>query len=352
MSRNQSVSGGIGAPPFKRLWTTRTSCEVLEESIGIDTSDARGLRPCIETTPESCAEVRRALDVALETFLHWNIDPPSGTWVQEAAQWLEYVTQRKSLGATDEELQRTSAAIAMVVDFYHISTSLGIEANRQVGAELARLANGRLPGPGRTAAGKDFLSQFWVGTLLAQSKLEPRIPAYDRPNQAKPDFLIERGRVSFAIEVKRPQTTHSARRAVLKAGDQLRTLYMPGIIVIDATDCLTVDPWAIHQPDSGVREQRASDIAELHNVLRSEIASYSRSSKLSEIGMLLTFARYWNWERRDDGAPVRDAGIVFHAYGFPYLWSAQVTKLTHEIQEALMMGVHQLTGNMPRFRFS
>lgn len=240
----------------------------------------------------------------------------------------------------------------MVIDFYHISTSLGDDANRQVGAELARLANGPLPGPGRAAAGKDYLSQFWVGTLLAQSKLEPRILAFDRQSEPKPDFLIKRGSVSFAVEIKRPVSSRSARRAIATAGGQLRRVAMPGIIVIDATDCLAVDPWAILEYGSGAGAQRAIEVANLHNTFQCDISSYSRSSKFSQTAMLFTFARYWNWVRDERGEPVRNAGLLFHAFGFPYLWSSQITNLTGQIQEQLIEGVRQLTGRVPNFHYS
>jgi hypothetical protein len=240
----------------------------------------------------------------------------------------------------------------MAVDLYHIGTCLGEDANRQVAAELAKVAHGRLLGRGDSAAGKDYLTQFWVGALLAQSKLRPRVIAYDVEGRSKPDFLIPRGKITFAIEVKRPRNSTSAKRAVLKAASQLRTYNGPGIIIVDATECMSVDPWAVTQAGANAREQVRSDIQELHQRLPLEATSYTRSGKFSHLSMLMTFTRYWNWTVDESGAQRRDAGLLFHAYGFPYLWSSQVTGLTCEIQHALLDGVEQVTGNSPVYEYS
>lgn len=310
------------------------------------------LRPLVDVTPAGCAEIRRALDSGVAAFRRWGIEPPPSSWIQEATTWLDFVVARNSLGKNDDELKRTSAAIAMAVDLYHIGTCLGEDANRQVAAELAEVARGRLLGRGDLAAGKDFLTQFWVGALLAQSKLSPRAIAYDVEDRSKPDFLIAKGKISFAVEVKRPRNSNSARRAMRTAASQLRTLNGPGIIIIDATECMSEDPWAVTRSPADARGHVRSDIQELHNTLRLEATSYRRSDKFSHVSMLMTFARFWNWTVDGSGAQRRDAGLLFHAYGFPYLWSRQVTALTREIQDALLVGVEQLTGNSPVYEYT
>jgi hypothetical protein len=295
--------------------------------------------------------VRRALDRGVAAFAKWGIETPPGSWIHDAASWLDQVVARDSLGANDEELKRTSAAIALAVDLYHIGTCLGEEANRQVAAELASLYHGRLLGRGNSAAGKDYLTQFWVGALLAQSRLSPRILAYDLEGHAKPDFLFTKGGVDFATEVKRPRTPHSAKRAALAAAGQLRTHDGPGIIIIDATECMSVDPWAVSRTAASSRGQVRSEVKSLHADLDSLVNSYSRSGKFRQISMLMTFVRYWNWAVDESDSTRRDAGLLFHATGFRYLWSNQITQLTREIQDALISGVKELTGNPPVYSY-
>jgi hypothetical protein len=295
--------------------------------------------------------VRRALDSGVAAFARWGIDTPPGSWIQDAASWLDKVVARDSLGINDEELKRTSAAIALAVDLYHVGTCLGEEANRQVAAELASIYKGRLLGRGNSAAGRDYLTQFWVGALLAQSKLGPRVIAYDLEGQAKPDFLFTRGGVEFAVEVKRPRTRKSAKRAVLAAAGRLRTRNGPGIIIIDATECMSVDPWAVSRDAASARDQVRSEVGSLHEEFETLARSYSLSDKFRQVSMLMTFVRYWNWTVDKSGSTRRDAGLLFHATGLRYLWSNQITGVTREISKALMGGVKELTGNPPIYRF-
>ena len=317
-----------------------------------DELNDRPLQPMVEASPAACAEIRRALKVALATFQRWGIELPPGSWIQDADWWLEHVATRNHLGETSQELERTAAAAALAVDLYHISTCLGEEANRQVAVELAHLARGRLLGRGDSAAGRDYLVQFWIGALLAQSKLHPHIQAYDVPGEPKLDFVITKGGVKFSIEVKRPRTKASAVRATLKAADQIRALGRPGIIIIDATECMSIGPFQVIDVSSNARELVRAELHDLHGSLYDLAASYRRSNKFSHVCMLMRMARYWNWIADEPAPPRRDAGLLFDAYAFPYLWSRQVTQLAGEIMEALLGGLKQLTGNPPASTWS
>ena len=301
------------------------------------------LQPFVELTPAACLEVWYALVYALEQFRRWNIEPPPGSWVDEAAAWLKLVHERGSLGATDDELRRTSAAVAVAVDLYHISTSLAEESNRIVAAEIGRVIKGRLLGRGDLAAGVDYLSQFWVGTLLAQSKLKPRVFGYDSPGHRKPDFLVESGRVDFAVEVKRPRNPHSARRSVLTAAAQLRDHGGPGIVIIDATECMSTDPWAVIRQGTRVDNQVREELKGLHRELERVLHVHARSGRVSHIAMLLSFARYWPLQV--DEGPSRRAGLQLPANSIPYRWSSQITSITQGIMDNLRDGLAQLTGN-------
>lgn len=322
-----------------------------EGSIRFEAASDRPLRPVVEVTPAACAEIRQVLNHGVAAFRRWGIEPPPGSWIQEAAAWLDTVVARSSLGRNDDEIRRTSAAIALAVDLYHIGMCLGTEANRQIAAELAEVARGRLLGTGGSAAGKDFLSQFWVGALLAQSRLHPHVIAYDRKGHAKPDFVLEKGKVQFAAEVKHPRSPASAERLVLKAASQLRGFEGPGIIIVDATECMSVDPWAITASTANAREQMRAELRALHDTLRGKVSPYTRSGRFSHVSMLITFARYWNWTVDESGDYRRDAGLRLHGDGFAYPWSSQVTGIGHEILDALREGVRQLTGNPPAYEY-
>jgi hypothetical protein len=124
---------------------------------------------------------------------------------------------------------------------------------------------------------------LWVGALLAQSKLNPRILAYESHGKAKPDFLIEFGHVTYAVEVKRPSKCAAAVRLVNEAGDQIRRYDRPGIIIIDATDCMSADPWEVTREGPSVRARVAQELGTLQNRLARFIERYSRSNKFHQV---------------------------------------------------------------------
>lgn len=313
--------------------------------------DEAPLRPMREVTPAACAEVRRALEVGIREFRRWGIEPPPGSWIQRAADRLDAVVARDSLGVNEDELRQTSAAIALAVDLYHIGISLDSESNRQIAAELSAVARGRLLGRGAAAAGSDFLTQFWVGTLLAQSKLQPRIITGDRRGTSKPDFIITKGKIDFIVEVKRPRTAGSAERAIKTAARQLRDHNQPGIIIVDATDCISADPWGVTRASQTTRDQVGVELDALYTRLGDIIDSRRPSPVFTQVAMLLTFSRFWSWTREESTEPTRDAGLHFRARSFTYKWSMQVARVTKDVQRALLIGVEQLTGNPPAYRF-
>jgi len=291
------------------------------------------------------------LSVGIEAFRRWGIEPPPGSWIRKAANRLDQVVARNSLGESHDELRETSAAIAVAVDLYHIGLSLAAESNRQVAAELSALSHGRLLGRQGSAAGGDYLSQFWIGTLLAQSRLQPRVITNDRPDTSKPDFIISCRRVDFAVEVKRPRSSRSAVRAVKTAAKQLRDFNGPGIIVVDATDSISSDPWGVTGTVATTRDRVRGELESLHKVLGEMIEARSRPGSFVQVAMLMTFARFWSWTVDEAAGPARDAGLHFHARGFRYTWSNQMTNVTEQIQHALLDGLELLTGNRPTYQF-
>jgi len=152
------------------------------------------------------------------------------------------------------------------------------------------MLGGRLEGGIPTGTGKDYLTKFWDGTLLAQSKLNPAIVAYDRQNTPKPDFIIPKRGVRFSVEVKRPKSRKSAMRALSTTAPELYGLGGPGIVVIDATACMSADPWVISDNGAATRDRYCSDLSDLHCGLCNRVSSYSQSTKYSSVVMLLTYA--------------------------------------------------------------
>jgi hypothetical protein len=291
--------------------------------------------------------VLRALRGGLDEFRRWNVALPRGSWIEEATALLARIVEQNSIGENDEDLRRTSAAVAWAADLYHISTCLGEESFKTIAVELSKITHGKLLASGESSVAKNYLSQFWVGALLAQAKLKPHMLAYDAPGKAKPDYVIECGSVRFVVEVKRPSNWDAARRLVDDAGDQIRKYDRPGIIIVDATDCMSSDPFQVTTNPAGVASTVREDLDRLHEQLAGHIENYSRSNKFHQVAMLVTFARYWPWVRGE--TLHRAAGLNFRASATPYRWSHQITALMKVVTDGLLRGVEQLTGNPPHY---
>jgi hypothetical protein len=168
------------------------------------TAQTSDIYPVERLLPDACAVIARALAKAIAVFEHWVIPVADTGRLLEAQRWLEEVAKRGHYGESDEELRRTGRAVALAVDFYHISTAPGDERDDSLAKEIARSLGGTLEGKTRDSTPYDFQSQFWVGTLLAQSGLRPKVLGGKREG-VRPDFLIEAATLECAVEVKRPK---------------------------------------------------------------------------------------------------------------------------------------------------
>jgi hypothetical protein len=210
------------------------------------------------------------------------------------------------------------------------------------------LLGGTLEGKTKDSTPDDFQSQFWVGTLLAQSGLRPKVLGGTREG-VRPDFLIEAATLDCAVEVKRPKNIQSARRAVAAAAGQLHGFGLPGVVVVDLSGSLNANDLVLPPPGVSAREQIRATLKPVHSSLLGQFTWYRKSEKYSRIILLLTFARFWSWERSPESRP--DAGLHFVADVLPDACSGLVQRQSRCIQESLLKGIKQLTGNEPSYRY-
>jgi hypothetical protein len=304
--------------------------------------------PIVHLSPEACAVIARALAKAIASFEQWAIPIPETGRLIEAQKWLEEIARRGYYGESDEELLRTGRAVALAVDFYHISITLGDSRDDSLAKEIALSLGGTLEGKTKDATPYEFQSQFWVGTLLAQSGLHPKVLGGKREGK-KPDFLIEAATLECAVEVKRPKNIHSAHRAVASAASQLHSFGKPGIIMVDLSGCLDANGLVLPPTGVSARQQIGIQLKPIHTSLRRQIIRYTRSDKYSRIILLMSFARFWSWERIPELQP--DAGLHFIADVLPDACFGIVRRQSQRIQDALLKGIKQLTGNEPSYRY-
>jgi hypothetical protein len=312
------------------------------------TAQSNDIYPIERLSPDACAVIARALAKAIATFAQWDIPIPDTGRLIKAQRWLEKVAERGHYGESDEELLRTGRAVALAVDFYHISTTLGDERDDYLAKEIALSLGGTLEGKTKDSTPYDFQSQFWVGTLLAQSGLRPKVLGGKREG-VRPDFLIEAATLECAVEVKRPKNLQSARRAVESAVGQLHGFGLPGVVVVDLSGCLNANDLVLPPPNLSAREQIRATLEPVHSSLLGQITRNTRSVKYSRIILLLTFARFWSWERLPEPHP--DAGLHFFADVLPDACAGLVQRQSRRIQESLLKGIKQLTGNEPSYRY-
>lgn len=305
------------------------------------------LQPHRDLTPAACRSIVQALEKAEASFRRWGVRIPPQAALQQAKRWLSELGARDTWDLSVGDLKKTSEAAALAVDLYHISTALGVDSHPLVGAELGQTVRGK---PASTGSVQDFIAQFWVGTLLAQSGLKPRIEAFERADEARPDFLAEWGTMDFVVEVKCPKNRQSARRSVSTAADQLRGKPQPAVIAIDATYALDIDPTFVsHEGNDRVRDQFRAAHSNLHDTLVRHVEGYRHSDKFSRVAVLFSFARFWSWHIKS--SPERDAGIVFISTAFPGACHGLVTRHADGFQRSLPKGIQQLTGNPPRLKW-
>lgn len=253
---------------------------------------ASNLTPHRDFSAASCRELVKALDQAIETFAGWGVRIPDQAAFHAARQWLADLGNRTDIELTVAELEKTSKHCALAVDLYHISTTLGDEPNPLIAFELAQIVRGS---PSTTESVQNFLSQFWVGALLAQSKLKPGIDTRKGVEGTRPDFLAEWGTLGFLVEVKCPKSEKSAFRALSSAASQLRGKTQPGVIFVDATYALGINPFACTSPNDLARLRYKVGNSSLHDQMKAHIDTYRQSDKFDRVILLVTFSRFWSW---------------------------------------------------------
>ncbi|WP_420125977.1 hypothetical protein [Longimicrobium sp.] len=307
------------------------------------------LQPHRDLTPAACRSIVQALGKAESSFRSWGVRIPPQAALRQAKRWLsELGTRDTLLDLNAADLKKTSEAVALAVDLYHISTTLGNDPHPLVGAELGQTVRGAPPSNGSV---QDFIAQFWIGTLLAQSGLKPRIEAFDRMDETRPDFLAEWGTMDFVVEVKCPKSRESAKRAVSTAANQLRGKPQPAVIAVDATYAFGIDPTFIsREGNDRVRDQFRAAHTALHNALVKHVEGYRRSDKFSRVAVLFSFVRFWSWHI--ESSAERDAGIILISTAFPTACHGLVSRHADGFQRSLPKGIQQLTGNPPQLKWT
>lgn len=292
-------------------------------------------------SPKACIALAAALRDVIGLLGSWGIPiPPSGR-LRAAEKHLRLVAQADFYGSSEAELTRTAKAIHLAIDFYLISTSLNKDRDDPIAADLVRALPGTIDGDIRNLSPYDIQSQFWAGTLLAQSGLRPAfIPPSNEPT---PDFVVSVWSLDFAVEVKRPHSVEGAKECLSRAADQLHTFGKPGVVFLDLSACVFTDDLIIPKPHLSAREIVHQRLSALEAGLVSFIESYPRPEKFRGVVELVSFARFFVWKTLDP--PEEDAGSVFTMNPFPDAYKINIYGYITRFQEMLLKGTARVTGN-------
>jgi hypothetical protein len=240
--------------------------------------------------------------------------------------------------------------VATATDFFQIADVLPRKISDRIGRELVQALEGKLERGQTSRAAQEFLSQFWVALILARGGVSPGVPPLqDKPT---PDYVVEVDTLRCAVEVKRPESLHSAPHAMDRAASQLRDYRwpgipdyrMPGFIALDLTD-------ALFTPDMAVRYMEHPGL--LHAVLRPRfnafstqlehrVETYRRSDKYAKIIGLTVFARLHFWEVDEPNQP--KGSYLFSVTRFDKACNGLVVEQATKLRRIVMAGAADVAG--------
>jgi hypothetical protein len=302
--------------------------------------------PFSRITPDSCSVIAGRGEAALTKLESWGLQRPYTGSLAAAIRHLTAVARSGKFGDDPSQLRATLEAIHLCSDFYQVAASLGELPIQTAVSELAIALQGGLTGTGKARKAKEYLSQYWIGTLLAIANSEPRI-VRSESNKARPDFIIDLGGLDCAIEIKRPQSFHSSRDALDHAAGQLRSYGKPGVICLDLTDCIYSDD-RVELLDRGFLQAR--DL--LWEIFQNETErlarrpeKYNQSDKYSRILGLVLFARVTGWSDSSDLRPVGKYFVQLPIY--EKACGGLVSDFAARLKRIFITGFERISGSPP-----
>jgi hypothetical protein len=236
-------------------------------------------------------------------------------------------------------------AVVLATDFFQIADILPSEVPAHIARDLAVALQGRLE-RGSSRDAEQFLSQLWFGLVLARGGIPPGVPKAQAGRT--PDYVVIIDTLHCAVEVKRPESVHSAPDAMDRAAAQIRGYGLPGLIALDLTDALFPPEMSVAFMDSP---------GHLLNVLRPQFEQcttnlegrpgrYVRSNKYSRVFGLALFARIHYWEKPDLSQPKGTCLLSLTTFGGAC--SGLVVAQAEKLKRVIFSGAQEVEGGKVR----
>jgi hypothetical protein len=294
--------------------------------------------PFAELNPTNSGKlVQRAWEL-MDTLEHWGLRLQRSAVLMASVRQLELVAARNSYGESLLELQRTGEALRIVLDWVQVLNCLTDERASNVAEELCEAiasgANDRRAG--------DILSQFWFGTLLAHSGLRPAVPPASQGR--RPDFVIQADTYQLSVEVKRPESLHSTRRAIHEAAAQIRDYGKPGFIAIDLSLALNTHRFLVegYFDSEQPLERFGPEFLKATDTIAARTRGHRSEGRYRPLMGLFMFARGDAWHYRRSFSP--HSTVFVNNRTFEDACFGLVKETADRVAGLIRSGVERLTG--------
>ncbi|HEX7409492.1 MAG TPA: hypothetical protein VF515_17830 [Candidatus Binatia bacterium] len=299
--------------------------------------------PFTSLTAPNCAVIAERGRIAMSELGRAKVGRVLSSRLSEAVHYLDQVATRGGYGDNPEVLRETLDAIALVVDFFQITGALPEEVPGQITNDLVNALQDRFAGRAGRRLARDFLSQYWFGLVLVRGGISPRVPVpvCGRP---APDFVVPIDTLDVVVEVKRPESLHSAPDAMDKAASQIRANRRPGLIAMDLSDAVLPADVSVAGLDYPVPVPQVyrAPFWEATERLERRACTYSRSDKYARVIGLAMFARLHYWQRPNLSEPKGSTLLVVTSFRTAY--EGLVSQQSDKLQRIIISGTRSVEG--------
>lgn len=258
------------------------------------------LVPFLNVAPENCGQIADHGDEAIDILKRWNLNVVLDGHLPRAIAQLRRVARLGKFGESDIELHKTASAIEVASDWIAICNFLTEDPIAQIAEELSEAT--KVGASSRKS--NDIRTQFWFGTILARAGLRPTVP---KIQSRRPDFVVLADGVALAVEVKRPESLHSAMRSAKDAAAQIRDFGQPGMVILDLSQALHTHMFSTRTFETG---PSPTQIFRPHfrreaGSISDRIEGYEARGRFARIIGSLSFAKLPSWQTAPALTPKR-----------------------------------------------
>ncbi len=300
--------------------------------------------------PAHCARVVAELEAAIAVFKRWDFPAEKKGPLPLALRRLREIVTRDTYGTTDVDLRSAGAAVSIAFDFINIVRSLPPEPNVVLARELVRMFDGTLDLREYHGA-HDLRAQFAFGAVLINAGYP--LSVVQTKDDATPDFVCSFANKDVGLEVKRPSNEKQILKRLDKAAAQLRTLGLPGFVVLDASRLYSAfqasaSPWEGTMSLRAIVHANVSRHAMmLMQYCEAQVRNPIKRDKFAYVLGVICLVKIPFWLEHDLSAP---ALIHPHAEG-PVMWFGTRPREVQAISLTFTQRVGKLLGGTVRSRF-